>query len=410
MAHKKGGGSSRNGRDSKPKMLGVKVFGGQVVPAGSIIVRQRGTRFRPAAGTGIGRDHTIFATVTGRVRVHQRPQGAAHLRAPRGDGRRLAGGRGGRCPSPIRAQINVEGGRGGNGCMSFRREPKIPRGGPDGGNGGRGGGVVLVADDAGDRPVALPPRGAPPRPPTAATARARGATAQAGADLEVAVPPGTRVLRDGHADRRARTRPATRVAVARGGDGGVGNRAFRSSTRQAPRITIPGAAGEEAWLTLELRLPVDVALVGLPNSGKSAVLVGPDRRAPPWSPRTRTPRSSPPSGPLEDADGNLYLVADLPGLAADGTPRRDAHLDSWSARGVLLHCVDASDAEPAASASRWCARARRPPSSRPRGRASWSWPPAPTRPSPSDGADAARRHRDRRRRRRAARRVVIVLR
>ena len=67
MAHKKGDGSSRNGRDSKPKMLGVKVFAGQVVPAGSIIVRQRGTRFRPAAGTGIGRDHTIFATVTGRV-------------------------------------------------------------------------------------------------------------------------------------------------------------------------------------------------------------------------------------------------------------------------------------------------------------------------------------------------------
>jgi large subunit ribosomal protein L27 len=67
MAHKKGGGSSRNGRDSKPKMLGVKAFGGQVVPAGSIIVRQRGTRFHPGPGTGIGRDHTIFATVTGRI-------------------------------------------------------------------------------------------------------------------------------------------------------------------------------------------------------------------------------------------------------------------------------------------------------------------------------------------------------
>lgn len=67
MAHKKGGGSSRNGRDSASQRLGVKVFAGQVVPAGSIIVRQRGTRFYPADGTGIGRDHTIFATVTGRV-------------------------------------------------------------------------------------------------------------------------------------------------------------------------------------------------------------------------------------------------------------------------------------------------------------------------------------------------------
>ncbi len=71
MAHKKGGGSSRNGRDSNSQRLGVKVFSGQVVPAGSIIVRQRGTVFRPAAGAGIGRDHTIFATVTGRVEFTQ---------------------------------------------------------------------------------------------------------------------------------------------------------------------------------------------------------------------------------------------------------------------------------------------------------------------------------------------------
>ena len=67
MAHKKGGGSSRNGRDSAAQRLGVKVFAGQLIPAGSIIVRQRGTKFRPGDGTGIGRDHTIFATVTGRV-------------------------------------------------------------------------------------------------------------------------------------------------------------------------------------------------------------------------------------------------------------------------------------------------------------------------------------------------------
>lgn len=86
MAHKKGGGSSRNGRDSKPKFLGVKVFAGQVVPAGSIIVRQRGTRFRPGVGTGLGRDHTVFATVSGRVEftsghkgrlIHVHPEPAA---------------------------------------------------------------------------------------------------------------------------------------------------------------------------------------------------------------------------------------------------------------------------------------------------------------------------------------------
>ncbi len=85
MAHKKGGGSSRNGRDSNAQRLGVKVFAGQVVPAGSIIVRQRGTRFRPGDGAGIGRDHTIFATVDGRVEFTQGRKGRrifVHPEAP----------------------------------------------------------------------------------------------------------------------------------------------------------------------------------------------------------------------------------------------------------------------------------------------------------------------------------------
>ena len=67
MAQKKGGGSTRNGRDSKPKMLGVKVFGGQAVTAGAIIVRQRGTRFHAGSNVGIGKDHTLFALVDGEV-------------------------------------------------------------------------------------------------------------------------------------------------------------------------------------------------------------------------------------------------------------------------------------------------------------------------------------------------------
>ena len=71
MAHKKGLGSSKNGRDSNPKYLGVKLFDGQAVKPGAIIVRQRGTRFRPGSGTGIGRDDTIFATRDGRVVFRQ---------------------------------------------------------------------------------------------------------------------------------------------------------------------------------------------------------------------------------------------------------------------------------------------------------------------------------------------------
>ncbi len=246
-------------------------------------------------------------------------------------------------PFTDRAQIHVEGGGGGNGALSFRREPHVPRGGPDGGNGGRGGRVVLVADpqvtDLSRFRHAVHHRG-----PSGAPGEGKGRHGKAGADLEVAVPPGTRVLRDGHPIAEL-ARPGERVAVARGGDGGVGNRAFRSSTRQAPRITIPGSAGEQTWLTLELRLPVDVALVGLPNSGKSAVLAALTGAAAVVAPYPHSTRE-PALGPLEDEDGNLYLVADLPGLAADGTPRRDAHLSQLERARLMLHCVDASGEEP----------------------------------------------------------------
>jgi GTP-binding protein len=246
-------------------------------------------------------------------------------------------------PFTDRAQIHVEGGHGGNGCLSFRREPHIPRGGPDGGNGGRGGGVVLVADeqvtDLSRFRHAVHHRGGPGGP-----GEGKARHGRAGADLVIAVPPGTRVLRDGHRIAELAA-PGDRVPVARGGEGGVGNRAFRSSTNRAPRQTVPGAPGEATWLTLELRLPVDVAIVGLPNSGKSAVLVALTGAA---ATVAAYPHSTlePALGPLEDDDGRLYLVADLPGLAADGTPRRDAHLEQLERASVVLHCVDASDPEP----------------------------------------------------------------
>lgn len=248
-------------------------------------------------------------------------------------------------PFTDKAQINVEGGHGGNGCMSFRREPKIPRGGPDGGNGGRGGKVLLVADDQ-VTDLSRFRHAVHHRAANGGHGQGKARHGHAGPDLVVAVPPGTRVIRDGHVIAEL-TEPGATVPVARGGDGGIGNKAFRSSTHQAPRNTVPGGPGEEAWLTLELRLPVDVALVGLPNSGKSAVLValtGAFASVAPYPHSTLEPAL----GPLEDADANLYLVADLPGLAADGTPRREAHLGQLERARVIVHCVDASDPEPAA--------------------------------------------------------------
>src|SRR5690606_14791001 len=209
MAQKKGVGSSRNGRDSNPKYLGVKIYGGQVVEAGNIIVRQRGTQFHPGQGVGLGRDHTLFALVDGvvdfsvkgpkkrrtvsvvpaargRSRARRSRIGRSRTRldgaAPPGPG--VSGPRGpgpppARPPGPPRAlalhwaavtahtragslpitadafevkfvdeaTILVSAGNGGNGCVSFRREKFIPLGGPDGGDGGDGGSVWLQADE-----------------------------------------------------------------------------------------------------------------------------------------------------------------------------------------------------------------------------------------------------------------------
>jgi GTP-binding protein len=247
-------------------------------------------------------------------------------------------------PFTDRAQINVEGGRGGDGCMSFRREPKIPRGGPDGGNGGRGGRVLLVADEQ-VTDLSRFRHAVHHKAPSGGHGQGKSRNGPAGADLEVRVPPGTRVIRDGHQIAEL-NRVGDRVPVARGGDGGVGNKAFRSSTRQAPRTTVPGTAGEEAWLTLELRLPVDVAIVGLPNAGKSALLVALTGAAATVAPYPQSTRE-PALGPLEDDDGNLYLMADLPGVDADGLPRPDGHLGQLERARLVLHAVDAGDPEPA---------------------------------------------------------------
>lgn len=245
-------------------------------------------------------------------------------------------------PFTDRAQIHVEGGRGGSGCLSFRREPKIPRGGPDGGNGGRGGAVILVADE---QVVDLSRFRHAVHHRAASGGHGEGKLrhGRSGADLEIAVPPGTRVIRDAHVIAQL-ARPGDRVAVVRGGDGGVGNKAFASSTRRAPRTTTPGTEGEATWLTLELRLPVDVAIVGLPNSGKSALLVALTGAAATVAAYPQSTRE-PALGPLQDADGHIYLVADLPGLAADGTPRLGAHLGQLERAAVVVVCVEAEDEE-----------------------------------------------------------------
>lgn len=241
-----------------------------------------------------------------------------------------------------RVQIHVQAGRGGHGCLSFRREAHTPRGGPDGGNGGRGGDVLLVADEQVTDLGTFRTR-VHHKAPTGGAGEGRNRHGRNGDDLEIHVPPGTRVLRDGH-EVAVLMQPGDSVPVARGGGGGVGNRAFRSSTHRAPRVTVPGDDGEEAWLTLEMRLPVAVAIIGLPNCGKTALLnalTGAHASVAPYPHTTNEPAL----GPLEDEYGVIHLVADPPGLAADGTERRGAALMQLERASVVLHCLDSSDPE-----------------------------------------------------------------
>jgi GTP-binding protein len=244
-------------------------------------------------------------------------------------------------PFTDRARIHVEGGRGGDGCLSFRREPHIPRGGPDGGNGGRGGSVLLVADP--DLEDLSPFRQAVHhRAPSGANGEGARKDGRAGRDLVIAVPVGTRVSRDGHEIARLGD-GGERVQVARGGDGGVGNRAFRSSTNRSPRQTTPGEGGEAAWLTLEFVLPVDVAVIGLPNSGKSSLLralTGAGARVAAYPFTTVEPEL----GPLPDEAGaRTWLVAELPGIGVDGAAGDQHYLGHAERARVILHCIDGSD-------------------------------------------------------------------
>jgi GTPase len=210
-----------------------------------------------------------------------------------------------------RATIFVRGGGGGNGVVSFRREAHVPKGGPDGGDGGRGGQVVLVCDTS-LRDLASFRRGAHFRAKRGGHgqgANKHGATPE---PLEVRVPPGTVVEDPDRGDRWDLTRPGQSAVVARGGGGGRGNRHFASSTRQTPRFAEKGLPGEERRLTLSLKLLADAGLVGLPNAGKSSLLAALTRARPKVADYPFT-TVEPVLGTIERDDRQL-VIADIPGL------------------------------------------------------------------------------------------------
>ena len=246
-----------------------------------------------------------------------------------------------------RARISVQAGRGGDGGLSFRREKFVPKGGPDGGDGGRGGDVLLIADpdlrdlsSLGSKRVFKGGRGEP--------GRGSGKHGADGPDIELQVPVGTQVFAEDQivADLAA---PGARVVVARGGSGGRGNRHFATPTRQTPRFAETGLPGEDAELELRLKLLADAALVGLPNAGKSSLLRRISNARPKVADYPFT-TLQPVLGTVESPDGRQLTVADVPGLiegASQGVGLGHEFLAHLERARLLLHVVDAAVAGPA---------------------------------------------------------------
>ena len=241
------------------------------------------------------------------------------------------------------AEIKVEAGKGGNGCLSFRREKYIEKGGPDGGDGGDGGSVILQADASLNTLVDFrfqPRYRAQPGQP----GQGRNCTGRGGEDLLVKVPVGTSVIDIDTEELIADLETADqRVMVAKGGFHGLGNTRFKSSTNRAPRQTTEGTAGEMRTLQLQLRLVADVGLLGLPNAGKSTLIRSVSAARPkvadyPFT--TLVPNLGVVSLGLERS----FVMADIPGLiegASEGAGLGFRFLKHLSRTRLLLHLIDA---------------------------------------------------------------------
>src|ERR671928_920409 len=238
-----------------------------------------------------------------------------------------------------RARIEVRAGRGGDGSLSFRREAHVPKGGPDGGDGGRGGDVILLCDDSlrDLQSFRRSPHHRAGRGGHGEGALRHGAD---GEPLVVRVPRGTQVERwDG--TRYDLVRPGQEATIARGGAGGRGNKHFANSVRQAPRLAEKGLEGEEGVVELQLKLLADVGLVGLPNAGKSSLL-GRLTRAHPKVADYPFTTVEPVLGTIETGDRQL-VVADIPGLiegASAGAGLGHEFLAHVERCRLLVHVLD----------------------------------------------------------------------
>jgi GTP-binding protein len=251
-------------------------------------------------------------------------------------------------------EIHLIAGKGGPGCISFAREKHMPRGGPDGGNGGRGGEIRVVAststntfDDLKGKRIFRAGNGGP--------GEANNRAGRTGADVELRLPVGT-IIRDsarGHVLLEL-LEPDAPVTLLHGGRGGRGNHSFKGPERQTPRIAEPGEPGDERRVRLELKILADAGLVGLPNAGKSTLLAAvsaarPKIAAYPFT--TLEPRLG-----VIERDFEQLTLADLPGLiegASAGKGLGDQFLKHVERTRVLVHLVDASSGDADAIVAAW---------------------------------------------------------
>ncbi|HVJ38508.1 MAG TPA: GTPase ObgE [Stenotrophomonas sp.] len=245
------------------------------------------------------------------------------------------------------AEIQVIAGNGGNGCVGFRREKFIPLGGPDGGDGGNGGSVWLQADENLNTLVDFRHERSF-KAQRGENGMGRQMYGKAGEDRIITVPVGTVVMNvDTDEVIGDMTRHGDRLLVAKGGKGGLGNMHFKSSTNRAPRQALPGEAGEERLLKLELKLLADVGLLGFPNAGKSTFIRAVSAATPKVADYPFT-TLYPNLGVVSVEAHRSFVIADIPGLiegAADGAGLGAQFLRHLQRTRLLLHLVDVSPME-----------------------------------------------------------------
>jgi len=239
------------------------------------------------------------------------------------------------------AKIFLKSGDGGNGCVSFRREKYVEYGGPDGGDGGRGG--DLVFECASDLNTLIDFRYKQHfKAPRGTDGMGKNRSGPAGKPLVIKVPPGTQIFDEDKETLLADiTRPGQKVVFLKGGNGGFGNTHFKSSTNQAPRRANPGLEGEERWVWLRLKLIADAGLIGLPNAGKSTFLAACTRAHPKIADYPFTTLH--PNLGVVAVEDRTFVLADIPGLiegASEGAGLGTRFLGHVERCRVLLHLVD----------------------------------------------------------------------